>query len=296
MSQYPTENSLTINTTHHQLDRITAPKKTAATAPTRKMEKGLGYDVQFSFAQRIQFQYKRPQYVHDEYGLTFDVNGHQVGTLRFRDSRSVSYLACPWVVNRAQLSDALDKCYFIDAQGVSTKTTLVHIPAGFDPESPEKAVHGHIPDEGKYEIPPRYIHKWDSLNTNINSRNAGMVIRENGDETTKYEDFVDRLDDLLHIYQPSPYRPDGGEDEDVYQLNQAAVSRLVDHSVSEYIGVYERTDRRPPVDPEVERGHLRNLLEDRYDVRDPQTYGISRSRELLLEDGTKTTPLEVGHR
>lgn len=201
MSRFPTENSLTINTTHHQLDRITSPDRLAATAPTRKMEKGLGYDVELSFAQRIQFQYKRPQYTHSDYGLTFDVNGNQVGTLRFRDTQSVSYLACPWIENRAQLSNSLDKCYFIDVQPVSIETTLIHIPANFDPRSPgNEAVYGHVPDDGKYEIPARYVYKWDSLSTSINSRNVGMVIRKNGDKTSQYQDFVDRLDDLLNIF------------------------------------------------------------------------------------------------
>lgn len=300
MSGYPTENSLVINTTHEMLSRLKGGfKRQAATSPTRREERGVGYDVQLSFALRLQFQYKRPQNNHGDRGITFDVNGEQIGTLCFRDDTQTPYLACPAVEDRGELTQSLDNCYFINAHPVSRKTSRLYIPEDY-PSDPSAEVTAKIKNGDYYTVPDRAVKTWNELLKGIKSRNLGLTVRKNGQTTSEYSDFVDRLRDLTDLYYPQPVQPDGGDREESPEdyekvLNEEAAYQLIEHATNQYREFYRESDDMPTIEEEGEA--LWKLIEEKMsETTDPSVHGVRRSRDLVFEDGNRVSDLELGHK
>jgi hypothetical protein len=310
MSKYPTENSLTINNTHQMLSNFdTKNSQVAATSPSRRREKGHGYDVQYTFVKRIQFQYKRPKYQHNSRGLCFKINNDQVTTLRLRDARRIAYLACPYVTNQSQLKDTLSRTIFIDAQAVRGNTTRLFIPEDYsdanDPSSVNESVTALFNDGNKrdyYEIPDNSIFVWDTIESSINTRKIGQVVRDNGELTQPYKQFVERLSTLMNLYNPaspSGVATDGGEPEDRNnQVDEQAMERLVNHATREHQQIYlEDAEHDIEQDNDViseDRRGLVDGIEQMSGVRDPQVHGIRRSREIIYESGEMNTAFEMG--
>lgn len=294
MVKYPTENSLTINTTHQMLSYLSNDyKRTTATSPTRREEKGVGYDVQLSFALRLQFQYKRPQNIHNSRGVTFKVNGEQVGTLSFRDDTQTPYLACPAVQHRGQLNESLKNCYFVNAHPVSEKTSRLYIPPNYTSNSSEE-VTAKIKKGDYYSIPDRAVKTWDELVKGIRNRNLGLPIRKNGQTTSQYRSFVKRLKRLNNLYT-DPLRTDGGEDsteEDKRILNEEAANSLVEFAINQYQEFYEGHEDMPT--PDEEREALWQVIYQMDETSDPSVHKIRRSRDVVFEKGNQQSPLELG--
>lgn len=303
MSRYPTENSLTINNTHQMLETLESDAdRLAATSPTRKDERGLGYDVQLSFAQRIQFQYKRPQYVHSNRGLCFEVNSDQVATLRFRDDVGVAFLACPYVTNRSQLPTSLNKSFFIDVQAVRANTTRLYIPENYPRSGTVTARYNDGNTSYYYEIPEYAISTWSNIESGIQTRAIGQVVRDNGDLTQPYRDFVRRLTALKRLYDPSmPVRADGGDDSsNEPDVNFEAREQLISHAEQGHRRIY--SDHIAEEDSLQEalsqdRSGLKNTVRNMKGIEDPQVHRIRRSRDIIVEEGNQTErKLNLGRR
>lgn len=300
MNPYPTENSLTINNTHQMLSSLESDaERIAATSPTRKAEKGLGYDVECSFVKRLQFQYKRPQYIHSERGLCFEVNSDQVATLRFRDEVRVSYLVCPYVTNRSQLNDTLENSYFIDVQAVRANTTRLFIPKNYPNGKPITARYNDDDTSYYYEIPQHAVLVWSNIESTINSHAIGQVVRENGTLTPPYREFVKRLSALKNLYDPSkPVMADGGEDIDEgRELNEEARQRLINHARREHLSVYEEyiiSEEELNETVSQDTIGLEETISNMEHVQDRQVHRIRRSRELIYESGSADEKLSLG--
>lgn len=298
MSGYPTENSLVINTTHKMLSSLESDfRQKAATSPTRREEKGSGYDVQLSFALRLQFQYKRPQNNHSRRGVTFDVNGEQVGTLCFRDDTQTPYLACPAVEHRGQLKNSLKNCFFVNAHPVSEKTSRLYIPEDYG-SNPSAEVTAKIKNGDYYTIPDRAIKRWDEMIKGIRSRNLGLTIRKNSRTTPAYQNFVNRLKDLNNLYYSQSPRTDGGQEgpPDDYErvLNEEAAYGLINHAMDRYEEWYDELDDMPTF--EEEEKALWKLIEEKMgQTTSPAVHRIRRSRDVIFEDGNKAQRLELGY-
>lgn len=308
MNIYPTENSLTINSTHTMLSSLEEPgKRVAATSPTRVEEKGLGYDVQLSDVIRLQFQYKRPVNIHKKYGMTFEVNGDQVGILSLRDNLGTPYLACPWVENRSQLPRSLDSCYFIKAHAVRSDVSRLYIPHGF----PSNPVRTKVENESRYPtVPKSAVKRWPDIKRELDVKAIGQRVRSKGRETKEYEEFLSRLQKMSKLSRASPslrLRPDGGEDrpeegdeqshpnyeeflseEESYEL----ASDLVEHAMTQFDEVYRDTDHQPSY--ESEESALWSLIQRIAGTKDPQVHRIRRSREVIYEEGAKCSRLSLG--
>jgi|GEM_PF-5371029 len=308
MNVYPTENSLTINSTHAMLSSLEGSgKRVAATSPTRVEEKGLGYDVQLSDVIRLQFQYKRPVNIHNKYGMTFEINGDQVGILSLRDNLGTPYLACPWVENRGQLPKSLKNCYFIKAHAVRSDVSRLYIPHGF----PSNPVRTKVENESKYPTIPRSaVKSWSDIKRKLDVKAIGQLVRKNGRKTKEYEDFLIRLQKISKLSRASPtlrLRSDGGEDhprdgdepnqsnrdeflteEESYEL----ATELVEHAMTQFDEVYQDTDYQPGYDGE--ESALWKLIQRIAGTKDPQVHGIRHSRELIYEVGNKCPSLQLG--
>lgn len=294
MTAYPTENTLTINTTHQMLTDIkNNNNRVTATAPTRYNENDEGFDVELSTVSRLQFQYKRPQYTHSKFGVTFDINGDQVGTLSMRDDIQVPYLACPSIDHRGELGDCLDECYFINAHRVSSNTSLLYIPKGYS-QSSSDSVRAKIRNrDHRYQIPDSAVKRWNEISKKFVNQDIGLIIRENGNRTSEYEDFVQRLQDFSDLYRT--VQSDGGEEPEKEEvLNDEVASKLVDHGVSVYEELYEYREGDKKPTPEEEREALWKVIENMRGDREPAVHRISRSRELIYEEGHHSSSLHIG--
>jgi len=294
MASYPSENSLVVNTTHQILNRIHGPyDQTTAIAPTRYQEHqaGGGYDVEHPFAMRLLFQYKAPR-AETNKGVRFKLDTQQITTLATREPGEVAYYACPVVDSDNQLSDALTKCYFIDAQAIEAGSSQVYIPTDY-PNSPVEAKLKDSADQSGrgvdpknyYEIPHSAVKLWEDLRTGIESRNIGMVISETGSKTDSYGEFTDRLQDLwaLHDDNRGRTRTDGGEPN---ESKQQRIGRLVSFACSQHRRLFEESDVAAP-DIERHERILRETLEDYRTVRRPDVQGIRRSQELITQSGSR---------
>lgn len=293
----PTENTLTINITSEMLRYMDGMyRNIVATAPTRVEERAVGYDVQFAFAMRVQFQYKRPLEPVSR-GIPFKVNSQQVTTLRGRDDTSVSYLACPVIPTRANLDDALNQCIFIDAHAVRANTSRVYVPRHYF--SRDRRIEGKIRNGPYYPIPERGIKTWADIARGIDNRNIGLVIRQNGQATSQFRRFIERIAKFHNLFRHEgnlgagrQYITDGGEDDQYREPNWQFVEELVDHAIESQQELYISSNVSSP-NWEEERAVLLSMMESRYDTRDPSLTGIRRSRELIIEDGNYAPNMNI---
>ena len=129
MTNTPTENTLTVNATHHMLgdleERFTGP---AALSPNRRMENILGYDTNLPLLKSVVFQYKRPYTVESDSDHRFSVNRDQWRTLTSLYEYNQAFFVFPEVVNATNLEHTLSRSVFIDVFGIRKNTSLVYVP------------------------------------------------------------------------------------------------------------------------------------------------------------------------
>lgn len=127
MSDYPSENTLTVNITHRQLRSLDPPfSRLVAIAPTR-VEEGAhrgssddpegGYDISLETAKEVVFQHKRPFGTTEHQGiewLKFDVDTEQCWALAEQYELGQAFLALPIVSSPEELPFCLGLTVFVD--------------------------------------------------------------------------------------------------------------------------------------------------------------------------------------
>lgn len=128
MVDSPSENTLTVNITHRQLQSLEPTfSRLVAIAPTR-VEEGKhrssssdpegGYDISLQTAKEVVFQHKRPYDMveHDDTDwLKFDVDTDQCWALAEQYELGQAFLALPVVPTEAELQHSLTLTVFVDA-------------------------------------------------------------------------------------------------------------------------------------------------------------------------------------
>jgi hypothetical protein len=286
----PSENTLELNVTHEmltELDGIFGRK--IAKSPTRVAESDLGFDVQLSFARRVQFQYKRPQ-GETSRGVTFAINGDQVSTLRMRDPERVAYLVCPMVLREDNLPGAIHRTAFIDVHAVNTNTSRIYVPS----ESPVGTVAGSlkIKNAGYYPVPKGAIYDWMDIYNDIINNNIGMFIKRGGDMTQPVKQFRKRLVKLTNLYSRDPYASlgqyyltDGGDTSDERVLNEEHATDLIDFALEQRQMLLRENEVNQEIGPEreVDEQGLRKTIARMEETQSPSTFRIGRSTEYIFE-------------
>lgn len=301
MTQTPSENTLELNVTHEMLtDLEGAFGRTTAKSPTRVAENDLGFDVQLSFALRVQFQYKRPQTTTSR-GVSFSINGDQVSTLRMRDPLRVAYLVCPIALREDEVPGSITRTAFVDVHAVNAFTSRVYIPSG----PPIGYADGglKIKNGGYYPIPKENIYSWDDIRTGILDRNLGMAIRHQAAVSGAYQEFQRRLAKLANLYNPRPqvgpgsqYLTDGGEDPSDQVLNEEYATDLVNFARGQRQELIVNRDQDRDWDDserEYDERGLWSTIENMGGARHPSTFRISRSTEYVFEDGDTASHLNL---
>jgi len=123
----PSENTLTVNITHRQLQSLDPPfSQLVAIAPTR-VEEGAhrdteenpegGFDISLETAKEVVFQHKRPFGMTEHHGtkwLKFDVDTDQCWALAEQYEIGQAFLALPIVPSESELPWCLDLTVFVD--------------------------------------------------------------------------------------------------------------------------------------------------------------------------------------
>jgi len=195
----PSENSLTINTTHRMLSFFedTGPfDHLAAYAPTRRWEKLKGYDVNLPMQKAAVYQYKRPRIrekdkiPNDELSRQFKLSREQWMTLLLLFEPGEAFFTLPVVWNDEEMNESANRTAFIDVYGVLPDSTLTYIP-------PESCTDGQISryltgktsDGKKYLLHPHYVHSWERHRDELSECTLGLQLW-NLDEEREYEDII----------------------------------------------------------------------------------------------------------
>lgn len=158
MSDSPSENTLTVNVTHRQLQSLDPPfTRLVAIAPTRTEEGAHrdmdddpegGYDISLETAKEVVFQHKRPHDITTHDGtdwLKFSVDTDQCWALAEQYELGQAFLALPIVPTEDELPHCLKLTVFVD----------VHLVNHFDTPN-------WMPDDGD-SISNIYIERSDNL-------------------------------------------------------------------------------------------------------------------------------------
>lgn len=215
----PSENSLTINTTHRMPSFFedTGPfEHLAAYAPTRRWEKLKGYDVNLPMQKAAVYQYKRPRIREkdtvpdDELDRQFKLSREQWMTLLLLFEPGEAFFTLPVVWDDEEMPEAADRTVFLDVYGVLPDSTLTYIP-------PERCTDGQISgfltgktsDGKKYLLHPQYTHSWERHRDELNDCTLGLrlwdldeereyvdVVQEEKPRPDEFREFQERLDIL----------------------------------------------------------------------------------------------------
>lgn len=215
----PSENSLTINTTHRMLSFFedTGPfEHLAAYAPTRRWEKLKGYDVNLPMQKAAVYQYKRPRIREksrvpdDELNRQFKLNREQWMTLLLLFEPGEAFFTLPVVWNDGEMPETASRTVFLDVYGVLPDSTLTYIP-------PERCTDGQISgyltgktsDGKKYLLHPHYTSSWERHREELNECKLGLqlwnleeeqeyldVVQEEKPRPDEFREFQERLDIL----------------------------------------------------------------------------------------------------
>lgn len=294
MTDYPTENSLTLHVTHGLLNWLQPRHERAiATSPTRFDEGDRGYDVQHELARNFQLQYKRPKGTPTknfsassttrDY-IKFEVDRSQLTTLKLNRGVREPFLALPKVLSKTDLRDAHRSCVFIDAYAVKPKTSLLYIPKNGSGE-----VFGKILNGPNYRLHDGH-YRYQEFKHRVEDEDFGITVRDRDGLTQLYRNLLKRRFMLTYLYKSgwenSPHRgllTDGGEDELPPERNEEFAERLQEHVVNQTNQSRQLYDIQ--ADSENVRDEVNRIFRKMRRSRDPSVYRISRSREFVLEDG-----------
>ncbi|WP_256392780.1 hypothetical protein [Natronoarchaeum rubrum] len=132
LNDYPSENTLTVNLTHQQLNRLNPPfGRLVAISPSRYEEgantssnKPDGYDIKLETAKEIVFQHKSPDntVVRDgKQWLNYKIDMDQLRILFHRYNPREAFYALPATPQHKQIQEGLDRTIFVDICAVYAK-------------------------------------------------------------------------------------------------------------------------------------------------------------------------------
>jgi hypothetical protein len=132
LDDYPTENTVTVNLTHQQLDSLDPPfSRLVAIAPSRYQEGTLspindprGYDIKLETVKEIVFQHKSPDntVVRDgKQWLNYSVDMRQIQILFHRYNPREAFYALPATPQHRHIRDGLRRTIFVDVWPMYTK-------------------------------------------------------------------------------------------------------------------------------------------------------------------------------
>lgn len=139
IEDYPSENTLTVNITHQQLDSLNPPfDRLVAIAPSRYQEGTLsptsdpgGYDVKLETAKEIVFQHKAPANTVVRAGkkwLNYVIDMRQMSILYNSFGPRQAFYALPATPQRRHIRQGLERTIFVDVYPLYQK----HLAIGED--------------------------------------------------------------------------------------------------------------------------------------------------------------------
>ncbi|MFP9061716.1 hypothetical protein ACLI4R_14450 [Natrialbaceae archaeon A-chndr2] len=262
----PSENSLTLNTTHQMLRYFEDNNKTrfkhlVAFSPTRKWENVSGYDVHIPFLKTTVFQYKRPKVPDNGKPVSnlerrFSLNADQWLTLLLLFDRGQAFFTLPDVMRNDDLTHSLKSTVFVDVYGVLPDTSLAYVNRNSMQTTFSSSVsllkttppQGKIRNGSKYRFHPNHVYDWREMYDGINNCNLGLRLGNVEERTEAYQTFTDRVerlseldegwmkDRLKHILhqQEEEYRnlENQGEDDEIVDYQWAM--DLIEENVKEF--------------------------------------------------------------
>lgn len=263
MTDTPTENTLTINATHHMLDdleeKFSGP---AALSPNRRMENILGYDTNLPMLKSIVFQYKRPYTIKSDSDRRFSVNRDQWRTLISLYEYNQAFFVFPEVVDAKDLEHALSRSVFIDVFGIRRNTSLVYVPEDAYTSGRPTSIRAKINNGERYSVPDTLVYDWETLKQSINACEYGLYIKSQWKQTDAYGTFKRRVNRLA--------------DGDIDWLSE----RITSVVERQHSGEIRIPARQPSINQKRLNKYLHGLDEEGTDL---STHGIGRSQLTMLE-------------
>lgn len=263
MTDTPTENTLTVNATHHMLsdlkEKFSGP---AALSPNRRMENILGYDTNLPLLKSVVFQYKRPYTTKSDSDRRFSVNRDQWRTLISLYGYNQAFFVFPEVVDATDLEHTLSRSVFIDVFGIRRSTSLVYVPEDACTSGRPTSIRAKINNGRRYTVPNALVYAWETLKESVNACEYGLYSKSQGDWTEAYGTFKRRVNRLA--------------DGDIDWLSER-VTTVVERQHS---GEIQIPARQPDINQEALNSYPHRLDEDGTDL---STHGIGRSQLTMLE-------------
>jgi hypothetical protein len=263
MTDTPTENTLTVNATHHMLgdfeEEFTGP---AALSPNRRMENILGYDTNLPLLKSVVFQYKRPYTVESDSDRRFSVNRDQWRTLTSLYEYNQAFFVFPEVVDATNLEHTLSRSVFIDVFGIRRNTSLVYVPEDACISGRPTGIRAKIKNGGRYSVPDALVYDWETLKESVKACEYGLRFTSQGEQTEGYTAFKQRINRLV--------------DSDIDWLSDR-VTTVVER---QHAGEVRISTDKPEVNQEALNSYLHRLDEEGTDL---STHGVGRSRHTMLE-------------
>lgn len=263
MTDTPTENTLTVNATHHMLgdleEEFTGP---AALSPNRRMENILGYDTNLPLLKSVVFQYKRPYTVYSDSDRRFSVNRDQWRTLTSLYEHNQAFFVLPEVVDATNLEHTLSRSVFIDVFGIRRNTSLMYVPENACAAGRPTSIRAKINNGGRYSVPDALVYDWETLKESVNACEYGLRFKSQGEQTSAFRTFKQRVNRLV--------------DSDIDWLSNRVTS-VVER---QHTGEIRIPTEQPDIDQESLNSYLFRLDEEGTDL---STHGIGRSRHIKLE-------------
>lgn len=263
MTETPTENTLTVNATHHMLgdleEKFTGP---AALSPNRRMENILGYDTNLPLLKSVVFQYKRPYTVESDSDRRFSVNRDQWRTLTSLYEYNQAFFVLPEVVDATNVEHTLSRSVFIDVFGIRRNTSLVYVPENACTAGRPTGIRAKINGGKRYPVPDALVYDWETLKESVNACEYGLRFTSQGEQTDAYSTFKQRVNRLV--------------ESDIDWL----VDRVSSVVERQHSGDIRIPKEQPDIDREALKSYLLRLDEEGTDL---STHGIGRSRHTLLE-------------
>jgi hypothetical protein len=154
-----------------------------------------GYDVKHDLLGAV-FQYKRPKQLRSGTDdlVRFDLNMHQWLVLLLLFDPGEAFFTLPVVMTDEKLPEALSKTVFVDVHGIRWNTSLAYVPLEpcSSPQSPAP-IRGKITNGRKYAIDSAYVYCWDELRSALRDHEVGLLLRDNGHETSTLRQFETRI-------------------------------------------------------------------------------------------------------
>ncbi|WP_336331113.1 hypothetical protein [Haloarcula sp. CGMCC 1.2071] len=263
MIETPTENTLTVNATHHMLadleEEFTGP---AALSPNRQMENILGYDTNLPLLKSVVFQYKRPYTVESDSDRRFSVNRDQWRTLTSLYEYNQAFFVFPEVVDATNLEHTLSRSVFIDVFGIRRNTSIVYVPENACTAGRPTSIRAKINNGGRYSVPDALVYDWETLKKSVNACEYGLRFTSQGEWTDAYSTFKRRVNRLV--------------DGDIEWLSDRILS-VVERQHTDEVRI---PTEQPDIDQQSLNSYLYRLDEEGTDL---STHGIGRSRQTMLE-------------